>query len=81
MTSIVFANGALHDGTNPVRREDHHVPVEGDRIKVVSDRPIKSATAETIDLRRTLMPGLSTRMVILTRGIRALCHDRLVTWV
>jgi imidazolonepropionase-like amidohydrolase len=59
MTSIVFANGALLDGANPVRREDHHVLVEGDRIKEVSDRPIKSASAETIDLAgRTLMPGL-----------------------
>jgi imidazolonepropionase-like amidohydrolase len=59
MSSIVFANGAVLDGTSKVRREDHHVLVEGDRIKEVSDRPIKSAAAETIDLAgRTLMPGL-----------------------
>jgi imidazolonepropionase-like amidohydrolase len=59
MSSVVFANGAVLDGTSKVRREDHHVLVEGDRIKEVSDRPIKSAGAETIDLAgRTLMPGL-----------------------
>ena len=33
--------------------------VEGNRIKEVSDAPIRSASAETIDLRgKTLMPGL-----------------------
>jgi imidazolonepropionase-like amidohydrolase len=59
MSSIVFANGAVLDGTSKVRREDHHVLVEGDRIKEVSDRPIKSAGSEIIDLAgRTLMPGL-----------------------
>src|SRR3984885_10960520 len=59
MSSIVFANGAVLDGTSKVRREDHHGLVEGDRIKEVSDRPIKSAGSEIIDLAgRTLMPGL-----------------------
>ena len=59
MTTIVFANAAVFDGTVEQRREDHHVLIEGDRIREVSDRPIKSAAAETIDLAgRTLMPGL-----------------------
>jgi imidazolonepropionase-like amidohydrolase len=59
MTGIVFANGALLDGTDKVRREGHHVLIEEDRIKEVSDRPIKTAKAEIIDLAgRTLMPGL-----------------------
>src|SRR6516164_477701 len=59
MTAIIFSNCAVLDGTHSERREDHHVLVEGDRIREVSDRPIRSADAETIDLKgRTLMPGL-----------------------
>ena len=59
MAAIIFANCAVLDGTQAERREDHEVLVEGDRIREVSDRPIKSVTAETVDLRgRTLMPGL-----------------------
>ncbi len=59
MAAIIFANCALLDGSSRERREDHHVLVEGERIREVSDQPITSATAETIDLRgRTLMPGL-----------------------
>jgi imidazolonepropionase-like amidohydrolase len=59
MTAFIFADGAVLDGTRNERREDHHLLVEGGHIREVSDRPIKSASAETIGLRgRTLMPGL-----------------------
>ena len=59
MTAIIFADCAVLDGTRKERREDHHVLVEGDRIREVSDAPIKSGSARTIDLKgRTLMPGL-----------------------
>jgi imidazolonepropionase-like amidohydrolase len=59
MAAIIFANAGVLDGTSKERREDHHVLVEGKRIREVSDRPIRSAAAETIDLDgRTLMPGL-----------------------
>jgi imidazolonepropionase-like amidohydrolase len=59
MATIIFANGAVLDGTNNARREGHHVLVEGECIKEVSDRPIACVGAETIDLAgRTLMPGL-----------------------
>ena len=59
MTAIIFAKCAVLDGTRKERRGDHHVLVEGDRIREVSDAPIKSGTARTIDLKgRTLMPGL-----------------------
>jgi imidazolonepropionase-like amidohydrolase len=59
MTAIIFANAAVLDGTSWERREDHHVLVEGKHIREVSDRPIRSAAAEAIDLEgRTLMPGL-----------------------
>ena len=59
MATIIFANCAVLDGTHKERREDHHVLVDGDRIREVSDRQIKSDVACTIDLNgRTLMPGL-----------------------
>ena len=59
MDAIIFANCAVLDGTHKERREDHHVLVEGKQICEVSDRPLTSAAAETIDLNgRTLMPGL-----------------------
>jgi imidazolonepropionase-like amidohydrolase len=59
MAAFIFADCAVLDGTRNERREDHHVLVEGGHIREVSDRPIKSASAETIGLGgRTLMPGL-----------------------
>src|SRR5437763_4054102 len=59
MAGIIFANSAVLDGASRERREDHHVLVEGERIREVSERPIGSTAAETIDLAgRTLMPGL-----------------------
>src|SRR6202011_5735914 len=59
MAVIILANCAVLDGTQPQRREDHHVLVEGAHIREVSDRPIRSVGGETIDLDgRTLMPGL-----------------------
>jgi imidazolonepropionase-like amidohydrolase len=59
MTAFIFADCAVLDGTRDERHENHHVLVEGGHIREVSDRPIKSASAETIELAgRTLMPGL-----------------------
>ena len=59
MASILFANAGVLDGQAAGRREDHHVLVEGDRIKEVSDRPIAVHADREIDLAgRTLMPGL-----------------------
>jgi imidazolonepropionase-like amidohydrolase len=59
MATVIFANCAVLDGTRHERREDHHVLVEDGLIREVSDRPIKSGAAETVDLRGgTLMPGL-----------------------
>ncbi|HEV2334491.1 MAG TPA: amidohydrolase family protein [Stellaceae bacterium] len=56
---IILANCAVLDGTRAERREDHHVLIDEGRIREVSDRPLSSAAAETIDLDgRTLMPGL-----------------------
>ena len=56
---ILFRNCALFDGLDPRRREGMEVLVEGERIKEVSDAPIRVSAADTLDLGgRTLMPGL-----------------------
>ena len=57
--SIVFRRGRIFDGDGDELLEDVEVLVEGSRIVEVSDVPIRSGTAEVVDLRgRTLMPGL-----------------------
>jgi imidazolonepropionase-like amidohydrolase len=56
---ILFENCRLFDGLGDHLRDGHHVLVEGERIREVSDGQIKSSEAERIDLEgRTLMPGL-----------------------
>ena len=57
--STLFRHGRIFDGTGEDLLEDVEVLVEGARIVEVSDVPIRSGTAEVVDLRgRTLMPGL-----------------------
>jgi imidazolonepropionase-like amidohydrolase len=59
MTSILFQNAAILDGTTDTALPDHHVLVEEGMIREVSDRPIQAASAQVVDLAgRTLMPGL-----------------------
>ncbi|MDB5512572.1 MAG: peptidase [Enterovirga sp.] len=59
MSTILFQNARILDGRSEEALEGHHVLVEDGRIREVSDRPITSASARTIDLAgRTLMPGL-----------------------
>jgi imidazolonepropionase-like amidohydrolase len=84
MTAFIFADCAVLDGTRDERREDHHVLVEGGHIREVSDRPIKSASAETIELEgRTLMPGLIDAHVHVLAVDAALARlsDRPVTFL
>lgn len=67
MSQILFENCAILDSTHPERREDFHVLVENDRIKEVSDRPIKAENAQKVNIRgRTLMPGLTDAHVHVT---------------
>lgn len=55
----LFRNGRIFDGIGEELLEGVEVLVDGDRIAEVSDVPIRSATADVVDLRgRTLMPGL-----------------------
>ena len=59
MSATLFQNASILDGRTGEALADHHVLVEDTRIREVSDRPIASASARTIDLAgRTLMPGL-----------------------
>ncbi|MFZ5451150.1 MAG: amidohydrolase family protein [Thermodesulfobacteriota bacterium] len=67
MRTIVFTNCSLLDTTLGQLLPEHHVLVEGARIKEVSDRPLKAGQAEVIDLAgRTLMPGLCDAHVHVT---------------
>ena len=58
MTTL-FRHGRIFDGACEELLEGVEVLVEGDRIAEVSDVPIRSSSADVIDLQgRTLMPGL-----------------------
>ena len=61
MSGVLFRNAALLDGTNPDLRDGFDLLVEDDRIKEISDKPIKvpGDGIREIDLAgKTLMPGL-----------------------
>ena len=59
MSSTLFQNAGLFDGRNPEIREPVFVLVEGNRIKEVSDMPIRAVDAEVVDCAgKTLMPGM-----------------------
>jgi imidazolonepropionase-like amidohydrolase len=59
MACSVFENATLFDGVNSEAAEPFFVLVDGNEIKEISDRPIKTDTADRIDCRhKTLMPGL-----------------------
>jgi imidazolonepropionase-like amidohydrolase len=68
MSTILFENGTLLDTESGQLRSDHAVLVEDGWIKEVSDRPIRAASAQAIDLRgRTIMPGLCDAHVHVTQ--------------
>ena len=70
---VVFANATLVDGTSSDARTGHHVLVEGAEIREVSDTPIRSDSARTIDLRgKVLMPGLIDCHVHVVAGLPSL---------
>ena len=59
MTTFLFSGGRFLDPRRDELVDSVEVLVEGERIKEVSDRPIKASGATRIDLRgKTLMPGL-----------------------
>jgi imidazolonepropionase-like amidohydrolase len=59
LTGYLFSGGRLLDPRRDDLVEGVEILVEAGLVKEVSDRPIKTATAQRIDLAgRTLMPGL-----------------------
>ncbi|MBV8913176.1 MAG: amidohydrolase family protein [Acetobacteraceae bacterium] len=59
MTSILFTNGRFLDPNEQELIGGMDVLIEHDRIKEVSDKPIRAASARRVDLRgKTIMPGL-----------------------
>src|ERR1700751_1042017 len=59
MSSFLFSGGRFLDPRRGELRDGVEVLIEGERVKEVSDRPIKSAAATRVALGgRTLMPGL-----------------------
>lgn len=59
MSTTLFRNLRLLDPRFDEARGGYEVLVEGDKIKEVSDKPLKAASARVVDCGgRTLMPGL-----------------------
>lgn len=59
VTKFLFRGGSVLDVSAGVLLDGYQVLVEGDRIKEVSDQPIRTVDAFVVDLRgRVLMPGL-----------------------
>jgi len=59
LTSLLFKNARVFDGTNAECPEGMNVLLADGRIQEVSAKPIAAASARTIDVGgRTLMPGL-----------------------
>jgi imidazolonepropionase-like amidohydrolase len=59
MASYLFTGGRFLEPGREALRDGIEVLVENDRVREVSDKPIKSDSAIRIDLRgKTLMPGL-----------------------
>ena len=69
MTSVLFTNARIVDGTAPERGDPVSVLVEGGSIRDVA-KSISASSAEIIDLKgRTLMPGLVDAHVHTVAGV------------
>ncbi len=59
MTDLLFKNFRMLEPSHDEIREGYEILTEGERIKEVSDTPIRSPSATVVDCGgRTLMPGL-----------------------
>ena len=68
MSGIIFENCTLLDVAQGQMLPGRSIIVEGERIREVSDRPIRRADAQRIDIHgRTLMPGLCDAHVHVTQ--------------
>jgi imidazolonepropionase-like amidohydrolase len=67
MTEILFSNALVLDPVAGELLADRHVRVTEGRVQEISERPLKSTEARTIDLRgKVLMPGLCDAHVHVT---------------
>jgi len=65
MTAYLLHGGRFLDPRQDELREGVEVLIEGERVKEVSDRSIKAASAVRVDVSgHTVMPGSSTRISI-----------------
>jgi imidazolonepropionase-like amidohydrolase len=85
MSAVLFKNGALLDPAQPELLHGYDVLVEDGKVKEVSDKPLSSSAARTIDVTgKTIMPGLidlhghvmATQLNLSSQGI---LPDALVT--
>ncbi|MDX1482752.1 MAG: amidohydrolase family protein, partial [Woeseiaceae bacterium] len=59
MPSLILQNANVFDGESEELLESHHVLIEDDRIREVSEKPITSSGAEKLDVKgAVVMPGL-----------------------
>ena len=78
MSAIIFENCTLLDVAQGQMLPGRSIMVEGERIREASDRPIRRADAQRIDVRgRTVMPGLCDAHVHVTQlnpNLQAMRH-------
>ena len=59
MGTILFQNASIIDSQSTEKRDGHHVGIEDNKIREVSDKPITTSIEQKIDLAgKTLIPGL-----------------------
>ncbi len=59
MNSLILKNCTISDANHPEPREGKHILIENEWIKEIEDQPIKSNSADSIDLKgKTVIPGL-----------------------
>ncbi len=80
MSQLLLRNFELLDPNRHTEKVGgHEILVEGDRIKEVSNKPIKAANAHVVDCgRRTLMPGLIDAHVHVVAGVVNVGHNMLL---
>lgn len=80
MSQLLLRNFELLDPNRHTEKVGgHEILVEHDRIKEVSNKPIKAANAQVVDCgRRTLMPGLIDAHVHVVAGVVNVGHNMLL---
>ncbi len=80
MSQLLLRNFDLLDPNRHTEKVGgHEILVEDDRIKEVSNKPIKAANAQVVDCgRRTLMPGLIDAHVHVVAGVVNVGHNMLL---